>query len=199
MVKDKERILDIAGRLGVTTAADVEAVGISRNHLYELCKAGKIERTARGLYRIPGALSTEHGALIEVAKRVPKGVICLLSALRFHDLTTQIPHEVWVTVPRGSWRPQMDYPPLNLTYVSGESYAFGIREHMVQGIAIKVYTPAKTVADCFKFRNKVGLDVAIESLREVWWSRLASVDELTEAANVCRVFRVMRPYLEATV
>ena len=199
MVKDKERILDIAGRLGVTTAADVEAVGISRNHLYELCKAGKIERTARGLYRIPGALSTEHGVLIEVAKRVPKGVICLLSALRFHDLTTQIPHEVWVTVPRGSWRPQMDYPPLNLTYVSGESYAFGIREHMVQGIAIKVYTPAKTVADCFKFRNKVGLDVAIESLREVWWSRLASVDELTEAANVCRVFRVMRPYLEATV
>ena len=198
-MKDKDRILEIAGRLGVTTAADVEAVGISRNHLYELCKAGKIERTARGLYRIPGALSTEHGVLIEVAKRVPKGVVCLLSALRFHDLTTQNPHEVWITVPRGGWRPQMDYPPLNLTYVSGKSYTFGIREHTVQGIAIKVYTPAKTVADCFKFRNKVGLDVAIESLREVWWSRLASVDELTEAANVCRVFRVMRPYLEATV
>jgi len=199
MVKDKERILEIAGRLGVTTAADVEAVGISRNHLYELCKAGKIERSARGLYRIPGALSTEHGVLIEVAKRVPKGVICLLSALRFHDLTTQNPHEVWITVPRGGWRPQMDYPLLNLTYVSGESYAFGIREHIVQGIAIKVYTPAKTVADCFKFRNKVGLDVAIEALREVWRSRLTSMDELTEAANVCRVFTVMRPYLEATV
>ena len=198
-MKDKDRILEIAGRLGVTTAADLEAVGISRNHLYELCKAGKIERTARGLYRIPGALSTEHGVLIEVAKRVPKGVVCLLSALRFHDLTTQNPHEVWITVPRGGWRPRMDYPPLNLTYVSGKSYTFGIREHTVQGIAIKVYTPAKTVADCFKFRNKVGLDVAIEALREVWRSRLASMDELTEAANVCRVFTVMRPYLEATV
>jgi len=199
MVKDKERILKIAGRLGVTTAADVEAVGISRNHLYELCKAGKIERTARGLYRIPGALSTEHGVLIEVAKRVPKGVVCLLSALRFHDLTTQNPHEVWITVPRGGWRPHMDYPPLNLTYVSGESYTFGIREHTVQGIAIKVYTPAKTVADCFKFRNKVGLDVAIEALREVWRTRLASMDDLAEAANVCRVFTVMRPYLESAV
>jgi len=181
-VKDKDRILEIAGRLGVTTASGC-----------------KIERTARGLYRIPGALSTEHGVLIEVAKRVPKGVVCLLSALRFHDLTTQNPHEVWITVPRGGWRPQMDYPPLNLTYVSGKSYTFGIREHTVQGIAIKVYTPAKTVADCFKFRNKVGLDVAIEALREVWRSRLASMDELTEAANVCRVFTVMRPYLEATV
>lgn len=199
MVKDKERILEIAGRLGVTTAADVEAVGISRNHLYELCKAGKIERTARGLYRIPGALSTEHGVLIEVAKRVPKGVVCLLSALRFHDLTTQNPHEVWITVPRGGWRPQMDYPPLNLTYMSGESYAFGIREHMVQGIAVKVYTPAKTVADCFKFRNKVGLDVAIEALREVWRSHLAGMDDLAEAAKVCRVFTVMRPYLESAV
>jgi predicted transcriptional regulator of viral defense system len=199
MVKDKERILEIAGRLGVTTAADVQSAGISRNHLYELCKAGKIERTARGLYRIPGALSTEHGVLIEVAKRVPKGVVCLLSALRFHDLTTQISHEVWITVPRGGWRPQMDYPPLNLTYVSGEAYAFGIREHAVQGIAVKVYTPAKTVADCFKFRNKVGLDVAIEALREAWRSRLASMDDLAEAAKVCRVFAVMRPYLEATV
>lgn len=199
MVKDKERILEIAGRLGVTTAADVEAVGISRNHLYELCKAGKIERSARGLYRIPGALSTEHGVLIEVAKRVPKGVICLLSALRFHDLTTQNPHEVWITVPRGGWRPQMDYPLLNLTYVSGESYAFGIREHIVQGIAIKVYTPAKTVADCFKFRNKVGLDVAIEALREVWRTRLAGMDDLAEAAKVCRVFTVMRPYLESAL
>jgi predicted transcriptional regulator of viral defense system len=199
MVKDKERILEIAGRLGVTTAADVEAGGISRNHLYELCKAGKIERTARGHYRIPGALSTEHGVLIEVAKRVPKGVFCLLSALSFHGLTTQIPYDVWITVPRGGWRPQMDYPPLNLTYASGESYAFGIREHTVQGVVIKIYTPAKTVADCFKFRNKVGLDVAIEALREVWRSRLASMDDLAEAASVCRVFTVMRPYLEAIV
>jgi predicted transcriptional regulator of viral defense system len=142
---------------------------------------------------------TENSSLAEVAKRLPHAVVCLISALSYHEITTQIPHEIWLTIPRGSWRPDVEYPPLNLTYVSGPAYSFGIQEHVINGVAVKIYSPAKTVADCFKFRNKVGLDVAIEALREAWRSRKVTMDELVEAAGVDRVSKIMRPYLEATV
>jgi predicted transcriptional regulator of viral defense system len=148
---------------------------------------------------LPNAPVTEHSSLAEIAKRFPHAVVCLLSALSFYEITTQIPHKIWITVPRGAWKPDVDYPPLSLTYVSGDAYSFGIQEHDINGVIVKIYSPAKTVADCFKFRNKVGLDVAIEALREVWRSRKASVDELLEAARIDRVLKVMRPYLEATV
>jgi predicted transcriptional regulator of viral defense system len=194
-----KQVLDIARKKGIIRASDIEAAGISRNYLYILCKAGQLLKTARGLYTLPDAPVTEHSTLAEVGKRVPNSIVCLISALSFHGLTTQIPHEIWIAVPRGSWRPDIEYPPLNLTYVSGDAYLFGAREHDINGVAVKVYSPAKTVADCFKFRSKVGLDVAIEALRDAWRSRKASMDELMEAAKICKVSKVMLPYLEATV
>jgi len=195
----KNEILDLARKKGMIRAKDLEALGISRNYLYGLCHEGLLKKNARGIYTLPNAPVTEYSSLAEIAKRFPHAVVCLLSALAFYEITTQIPHEVWLAVPRGSWKPVVDYPPLSLTYISGDAYSFGIQEHDINGVMIKIYSPAKTVADCFKFRNKVGLDVAIEALREVWRSRKASVDELLEAARIDRVSKVMRPYLEATV
>lgn len=194
-----QQILDIVKQKGIVRAGDIEAAGLSRNHLYRLCKEGRLQKTARGLYALPGAPVSEHAALTEMAKRTPRAVACLLSALNFHSLTTQLPYEIWIALPRGAWRPKADYPPINLTYMSGDAFSFGIQEHILNGVTVKIYSPAKTVADCFKFRSKVGLDVAIEALRETWNSRKASMDELMEAATVCKVSRVMRPYMEASV
>jgi predicted transcriptional regulator of viral defense system len=195
----QQQILELAREKGIIRAEDVEAVGISRNYLYRMHKEGLLEKNAVGLYTLPEAPVTENSSLAEVAKRLPHAVVCLISALSYHEITTQIPHEIWLTIPRGSWRPDVEYPPLNLTYVSGPAYSFGIQEHVINGVAVKIYSPAKTVADCFKFRNKVGLDVAIEALREAWRSRKVTMDELVEAAGVDRVSKIMRPYLEATV
>ena len=194
-----EKVLKIAKEKGIVRASDLEAEGISRNYLYAFCKSGLLQKLSRGLYTLPDGPITEHINLIEVAKRIPNTVICLISALSFHDLTTQIPHEIWVTLPRGAWRPKIDYPPLNLTYVSGDAYSFGIQEHIIQGVAVKMYSPAKTVADCFKFRNKVGMDVAMEAIRDVWRSRKATMDELVNAAEICKVSKVMLPRLEAII
>ena len=195
----KKQVLEIAKKKGMIRASDVEAAGISRNYLYRLCRERLLVKNARGLYTLPEAPVTEHSALAEIAKRIPHAVVCLVSALSFHGITTQIPHEIWLAVPRGSWRPNIDYPPLNLTYISGDAYSFEVQEHDINGVIIKVYSPAKTVADCFKFRNKVGLDVALEALREAWRSRKATMDELVEAARINRVSKIMRPYLEAIV
>lgn len=195
----QQQILELAREKGIIRAEDVEAVGISRNYLYRMHKEGLLEKSAVGLYTLPEAPVTENSSLAEIAKRLPHAVVCLISALSYHGISTQIPHELWLTIPRGSWRPDVQYPPLNLTYVSGPAYSFGIQEHVINGVAVKIYSPAKTVADCFKFRNKVGLDVAIEALREAWRSRKATMDELVEAAGIDRVSKIMRPYLEATV
>lgn len=195
----QQQILELVREKGIIRAEDVEAVGISRNYLYRMHKEGLLEKIAVGLYTLPEVPVTENSSLAEVAKRLPHSVVCLLSALSYHEITTQIPHETWLTIPRGSWRPNVEYPPLNLTYVSGPAYSFGIQEHVLNGVAVKIYSPAKTVADCFKFRNKVGLDVAIEALREAWRSRKVTMDELVEAAEIDRVSKIMRPYLEATV
>lgn len=195
----QQQILDLAREKGIIRAEDVEAVGISRNYLYRMHKEGLLVKRAVGLYTLPEAPVTENSSLAEVAKRLPHAVVCLISALNYHEITTQIPHEIWLTIPSGSWRPEVEYPPLNLSYVSGSAYSFGIHEHILNGVSVKIYSPAKTVADCFKFRNKVGLDVAIEALREAWRSRKVTMDELVEAAEIDRVSKIMRPYLEATV
>jgi predicted transcriptional regulator of viral defense system len=195
----QQQILELAREKGIIRAEDVEAVGISRNYLYRMHKEGLLEKSAVGLYTLPEAPMTENSSMAEIAKRLPHAVVCLISALSYHGITTQIPHEIWLTIPRGSWRPDVEYPPLNLTYVSGPAYSFGIQEHVINGVAVKIYSPAKTVADCFKFRNKVGLDVAMEALREAWRSRKVTMDELVEAAGIDRVSKIMRPYLEATV
>ncbi len=140
---------------------------------------------------------TEEHSTAEACKRVPRGVVCLLSALRFHNLTTQVPHEVWVAIEGESWHPRVDYPPLRIVRFTGKAFKDRIREKKVEGVVVRVYDPAKTVADCFKYRNKIGLDVAMEALRDCWKKRLATMDDLWDAAKICRVANVMRPYLES--
>lgn len=195
----KQEILELVREKGIIRAQDVEAIGISRNYLYRMQQEGLLTKRAVGLYTLPETSVTENSSLAEIAKRLPRGVVCLISALSFHKITTQIPHEIWLTIPRGSWRPDMEYPPLNLTYVSEPAYSFGIQEYVINGVAVKIYSPAKTVSDCFKFRSKVGLDVAIEALREAWHSRKVTMDDLVKAAGINRVSKLMRPYLEAIV
>ncbi len=192
----KKEIIRLAKRMGIIRPRDVEAVGISREYLRRLCLSGKLTRVGRGLYALPDTLSSESITLAQVSKRAPNAVICLLSALQFHNLTTQAPHRVWIAIENKKWKPDFDYPPIEVVRFTGSAFSFGIERHEVNHVLIKVYSPAKTVADCFKFRNKIGLDVALEALRETWKSRKATMDQLWEAAKVCRVANVMRPYLE---
>lgn len=160
-------------------------------------KAGKLERIERGIYRLPDAPVTENESLIVANLIIPKGIICLISALRFHDLTTQNPNEVWLAIEPHSHRPKSSTVSLRLVHFSGESLKAGIEIRRIGGEKIKVYSVAKTIADCFKFRNKIGLDVALEALREAREKSLFTMDELWHYAKICRVNNVMRPYLEA--
>ena len=162
-----------------------------------LSDQGVIERIGRGLYRVAGSEVTEHQSLVEACKRVPQGVVCLLSALRFHGLTTQNPFAVWLAIDRKAWQPRVDYPLLQIVRFSGEALSSGVETHVLQGVQVRVYSPAKTIADCFKYRNKIGLDVAIEALQDCIGRRLCTFDDLWRFARICRVANVMRPYLES--
>ena len=193
----KQKILELARRMGLIRPRDVEAAGIHREYLLRLYRNGDMMRVGRGLYALPGAQASESLSLAEVAKRVPNAVICLISALEFHHLTTQLAHSVWIAVENKKWEPAFEYPPLEIVRLSGLAFSFGVEEHEIDRIPVKIYSSAKSVADCFKFRNKIGLDVALEALRETWRDRRVTMDELWEAAKICRVTNVMRPYLEA--
>jgi len=195
----KQQILQLADTNGIIRAKDVKALGVSRNYLYEMHRGGLLEKISTGLYTQPNAPITENTAITEVAKRVPHAVISLVSALIYHELTTQLSPDIWITVPKSFRKPKIKYPPLNLTYVSDPAYSFGIQEYVINGVLVKIYSPAKTVADCFKFRSKVGLDVAIEALRNARRSRKTTMDELMEAAKIDRVLKIMLPYMEAIV
>ncbi|MCL2207058.1 MAG: AbiEi antitoxin N-terminal domain-containing protein [Fibromonadales bacterium] len=195
----KQQIMQLADARGIIRAKDLETTGISRNYLYKMHKDGLLKKISTGLYTLPNALATEHLTIAEVAKRIPHAVISLISALIYHELTTQLSPDIWIAVPKSSRKPNIKYPPINLTYISNPAYSFGIQKCIINGVPVKIYSPAKTVADCFKFRSKVGLDVAIEALRNVRRSRKATMDELTEAAKVNRVLKIMMPYMEAIV
>jgi len=162
-----------------------------------MARSGKLERVSRGLYVPAGAEITEHHTLVEAAVRVPHAVVCLLSALRFHQLGTQAPHEVWLAIDRKAWKPVVEWPPIHLVRFSGDALTYGVEPHELEGVPVNITSREKTVADCFKYRNKIGLAVALEALREYLRSRKRSIDELVRAARVCRVSRVMQPYLEA--
>ena len=195
----KEEILILAKSKGIIRPLDVEKEGIQREYLIRLHKEGQLTRIGRGLYTLPDFQGSEGINLAEVSKRAPRAVVCLLSALSFYNLTTQIPHDIWIAIESRDWKPQIEYPPLRVVRFSGESYQYGVTEHLVDGVKVKVYSPAKTLVDCFKFRNKIGLDVAIEAAKDIWRSKIATMDEIWEAAKVCRMTNVMRPYLEAIV
>lgn len=192
-----EHVRRVLKRAGVVRSRDLERAGISRTQIRRLRQQGVIERLARGLYALPGADLTERQHLAEAARRVPGGVVCLLSALRFHGLTTQNPFEVWMAIDRKAWRPRIEHPPLRLVYLSGSALAEGVGEHDVAGVKVRVFSAAKTVADCFKFRNKVGTDVAVEALRDYRRLYPKRLEDLWRFAEVDRVTRVLRPYLEA--
>ena len=192
-----DRTLQLVKKAGVLRPRDLQPHGIPRQYLHILEQAGKVQRSGRGLYVLTGMDLTENHTLAEACKRVSHGVICLLSALRLHHLTTQLPHEVWMAIAATSRKPTVDYPPVRIVRFSGDALTYGIEERKVEGVLVRVYSPAKTVADCFKFRYKIGLDVALESLRDCRAKKKATVDDLWTAAKVCRVANVMRPYMEA--
>ena len=166
-------VVRLVKRAGILRPRDLESHSIPRLYLRMAADEGAIMRVGRGLYVARGARPTEHHSLAQASKRVPHGVVCLLSALRFHDLTTQSPFQVWLAISAKA------------------------QEHRIEGVSVRIFSPAKTVADCFRYRNKIGLDVALEALRECIRKRRATSDELWQAAKVCRVANVMRPYLES--
>ena len=192
-----ERIISLTKKAGIIRSRDLDEYGIPREYLRRLCDRGVLERQARGIYTLRGAEITEHHSLVQACKRAPKGVICLLSALRFHGLTTQSPFEIWMAIDRKARLPKVEGVPLHVVRFSGRALTEGIERHRIEGVDVSVYCPAKTVADCFKYRNKIGLDVALEALRECRRERRCTMDDLWRFAKVCRVANVMRPYLEA--
>jgi len=184
------------GRLRMSEAIEF---GITRYMLYSLRDRGIIEMVSRGIYRLVDLPPISNPDLVTVSLRFPNAVVCLVSALAYHDITTQIPHVVYIASPRGSRMPSLDHPPIQAHRFSKEAYISGIEEHLIDGVPVKIYSPEKTLADCFKFRNKIGMDIVLEALKLYKTKNKISLGELLRYAGICRVENVMRPYLEATV
>jgi predicted transcriptional regulator of viral defense system len=200
MAKSRDsQVIRLIRKMGLVRPADLEARGVARAELYNLRDKGLVAREARGLYVVSEHPYTAEHALAQVAKRVPAGVFCLLTALRFHGLTTQNPAEVWLALPEKARKPRLDYPRLRVARFSGDALTAGIETHRIEGVEARVYSAAKTVADCFKYRNKIGIDVVVEALRDFNGRYRGGATELARFARICRVTRVMQPYLDATV
>jgi predicted transcriptional regulator of viral defense system len=185
------------GQHGIVRPRDIEAIGLPREYLVRLHRQGRLSRPGRGIYTLPDAKITERHSYAEVAKRVPDAAICLLSALVFHEITTQSPTSVWIALRKGARTPVLTSPSLRIVRLSGPSLTEGIENHQVEGVPVRVYSAAKSVADCFKFRSKIGLDVAIEALKDCLRQKKANVNEIYRYAKICRVSNVIRPYMEA--
>jgi predicted transcriptional regulator of viral defense system len=194
-----DTVLQLARTRGLLRTQDLAARGLPTVVLTRLVAAGRLERVARGVYALAGQAVGEHRSLAEVALRVPRGVVCLLSALRVHGIGTQAPFEVWLALPQGMSAPRLTQPALRLVRMSGDAFTQGVVNVAVDGVQVAVFNPAKTIADCFKYRNKIGLDVALEALRDGWQQRKVTMDDLFAYAAVNRVANVMRPYLESLV
>lgn len=193
---DRQRVLKMVRNMGFVRVRDLRAQGLHPEHLRRLAADGLVERVARGMYVLANVEATPNHSLAQAAKKVPHGVVCLLSALRFHEIGTQSPFEVWLAIDRRARKPSARVPKLRVVRFSGAALTNGVEKHKIEGVGVPVYSLAKTVADCFKYRNKIGLDVAIEALREGLRERRFSRDELWNYAKVCRVASIMRPYLE---
>jgi predicted transcriptional regulator of viral defense system len=194
-----QQVLNLVRTHGVLRPRDLAGHGIPREYLVRLVARGLLDRPARGVYVLPGGAVSEHQSLMEAVKRVPRGVVCLLSALRFHQLTTQAPFEVWLAISKKARLPKIDYPSLRIVRFTEAALVADIEKHVVQGVELTVTTPGRTVVDCFKYRNKIGVDVAIEALRDSWRRKKTTMDELHRIASTHRVANVMRPYLESLV
>jgi predicted transcriptional regulator of viral defense system len=192
-----DRILALADSRGVLRSRDLEPLGIPRSVLGRLVADGRLERIGRGLYRSPHATVGPFHSLVEVSARVPSGVVNLLSALAFHDLTDELPSAVWLAIPRGSQSPTLDTARLELTWTAPRFLSVGVTRHTIEGVEVAITDPARTVADCFKYRSRIGVDVAIAALRDFVSTYRAERDTLWRMAELCRVRTVIRPYLES--
>ena len=197
MKSANQQILELARSQGLIRPRDIATRGLPRVALTRLVREGQLIRIKRGLYALPDRKFSDHVSIAEAVSLYPKSIICLLSALRIHELTTQAPFEVWLAIPHKGRAPKSDYPPLRIIRLSGKALTEGIQELSVDGVTIRVTNVARTVVDCFKFRNKIGLDVALEALREAWGNHRVSMDELWQYATMFRVANVMRPYMES--
>ncbi|HRN07454.1 MAG: type IV toxin-antitoxin system AbiEi family antitoxin domain-containing protein [Ottowia sp.] len=193
----EQTVLALAERQPLLRARDLTAQALPTVVLSRLVAAGKLERVARGVYSLPGRALSEHRSLAEVALRAPRGVVCLLSALRVHGIGTQAPFEVWLAIPPHTPTPRLDQPSLRVVRMSGPALTEGVEPIDIDGVRVPVFNANKTVADCFKYRNKIGVDVALEALRDGWAQRKLTMDALWHYAAVNRVANVMRPYLES--
>ena len=194
-----DQVSEIVRKCGILRPRDLEAHAIPREYLIRLSRQGLLEKLGRGLYQMPQAEITENHSLAETCKKVPNGIICLLSALRFHGLTTQLPFEVWLAIDRKARIPKLEGLKLRVSRFSKEARGVGVEDHVIEGVKVRVFSPAKTVVDCFKYRNKIGLDVALEALRDCRRQRKCTNNKLWHYAKILRVSNVMRPYLEATI
>ena len=184
---------------GLLKTTDALRAGIHPRTLYAMRDSGFVEQIARGLYRLADMPALGSPDLVSVALKVQGGVICLISALAFHEITTQIPHEVYIALDRGARTPHLTYPPLRLFRFSGNAFTEGVEAHEVDGVSVRIYSPDKTLADCFKYRNKIGIDTALEALKLYRQRKRINVEDLLKFARICRVEKVMRPYLEAVL
>lgn len=191
------RVLRIARKKRLFRLSEAVAAGVHPEYVRRLTRQGALTRVGRGLYTLATIEATEHHTLAEISKRVPKAIFCLLTALRFHGLGTQNPREVWLAVDRRAGIPRVDFTPIRAMRISGPALTSGIEEHTVDGVRVRVTSPARTVVDCFKFRNKIGVDVAIEALRDYRRLRKGTVDEVWRQADRLRMSRVIRPYWDA--
>jgi predicted transcriptional regulator of viral defense system len=197
-VESKEKaIIDLVKELGMIRIKDLIERGIHPEYARRLFRKGVIIQATRGLYVLSNADITENHTLAMLAKRIPKGVICLTSSLLFHDIGTQLPWKIWLALEKGSALPRPSYPPISVVRFSDRSFTEGVEEHLLEGVPVKIYNPAKTVADCFKFRNRLGLDVALEAAKDCLSARKATISEIYGYSKICRVANVMKPYLEA--
>ena len=178
---------------------DLRTAGVGPETVARLVREGVVARVARGLYQLADAIPDPRRNLAEASARVPRGVICLTSALQFHELTLQMPSAVWIAIDRTGWKPDIEYPPVRFVRFSGHALADGVKRHLIEGIEVPIFQPAKSIVDCFRYRNKIGLDIAMEGLREGLQSGRVTPDQLWDFARTARVWSVMRPYVEATV
>jgi predicted transcriptional regulator of viral defense system len=198
-MKNEERLLELVKQKGIIRVQDLVTEDIHPEYLRILCEKGLLVKENRGLYSAAGSEITENHGMAQVAKWSPKGVICLLSALQFHEIGTQGPHEVWLALEGRAASPQIEWLPVRVVRFSGKAFNEGIEVHKLEGVEVRIYNPAKTVVDCFRFRNKIGFDVALEALRDSLRSKKCTVDELWKYAGFCRMTNVMRPYMETLV
>ena len=193
------KAVNFAKKHGMIRVRDAVKEGIHPENLRRLCKKGLLVKMARGIYIPADSEISQNVGLAQISKRVPNGVICLLSALQFHDIGTQSPFEVWVAIDQKAAAPRIDYPPIRIVRFSGKALSEGIEIHQIEGVEVEIYNKAKTIADCFKFRNKIGLDIDLEALKDSRQRKLCTNDEIWKYAKLCRVSNVMKPYLEATL